>query len=96
MSRECPQSVWRRALTCEGGIPGRFPTGEGETLAFRGDPRDENPLSATNDNSASVRTAESECCSATSAAQLSKTAAQLLFRLWHVAGVGLRGAGFRT
>ena len=37
---------------------------------------------------------ESQCYSATSAAQHSETAAQLRFRWWHVAGVGFRGVGF--
>ena len=38
-----------------------------------------------------------ECCSAVSAAQLSENcSATSVFRLWHVAGVGIRGVGFRT
>ena len=40
---------------------------------------------------------KSECCSAVSAAQLSENRnATSLFRLWHAAGVGFRGVGFRT
>ena len=37
---------------------------------------------------------KSECCSAVSAAQLSESySATSVFRLWHVAGVGLEGWG---
>ena len=40
---------------------------------------------------------KSECCSATSAAQHSENcSATSVFRLWHVAGVGFSGVGFRT
>ena len=40
---------------------------------------------------------KSECCSAASAAQLSENcSATSVFCLWHVAGVGFRGVGFRT
>ena len=39
---------------------------------------------------------KSECCSATSAAQHRKLQHKFRFRLWHVAGVGFRGVGFRT
>ena len=40
---------------------------------------------------------KSACCSATSAAQHSENcSATSVFRLWHVAGVGFSGVGFRT